>query len=106
MAVGEAVFRLTDVRRRRSEQTADIVRFIQLDATEHYSQMLTLCGSNKHVKDFWRVLLELGSGWNVIEDDAKVSMLKLERCRRCCLLPHKQLCKCVCGYHLLLLPTI
>jgi hypothetical protein len=72
MALGGAVFRLSNGHDDDSEQTADIVQFMQLDEQRSYEKMLALCTSNKYVKDFWQVLLgHKIKQWNLIEDDAK-----------------------------------
>jgi hypothetical protein len=72
MALGGAVFRLSNGHDDDSEQTADIVQFMQLDEERSYDKMLTLCTSNKYVKDFWQVLLgHKIKKWHLIEDDTK-----------------------------------
>jgi hypothetical protein len=71
MAVGGAVSRLSSGHGDDSEQTADIVQFMQLDDERSYDMMLTLCTSNQYVKDMWQVLLgHIIKKWNLIQDDA------------------------------------
>jgi hypothetical protein len=72
MALGGAVFRLSNGHDDDSEQTADIVQFMRLDEERSYDKMLTLCTSNHYVKDMWQVLLGYNvKKWNLIQDDAK-----------------------------------
>jgi hypothetical protein len=71
MAVGGAVLRLSNGHV-DSEQTADIVQFMQADEERDYNKMLALCTIGKYVKDFWQVLLgHKIKGWHLIEDDVK-----------------------------------
>jgi hypothetical protein len=72
MALGGAVFRLSNGHDDDSKQTADIVQFMRLDEERSYDRMLALCVSTKYVKDMWQVLLgHKIKKWNLIEDDVK-----------------------------------
>jgi hypothetical protein len=72
MAVGGAVFRLSNGHDDDSVQTTDIVQFMQHDEERVYSKMLVLCTTGKYVRDFWQVLLGYKiKEWNLIQDDTK-----------------------------------
>jgi hypothetical protein len=72
IAIGGAVFGLSNGHDDESVQTADIVQFMQADEERDYNKLLVLYTTGKCVKDFWQVLLgQKIKEWHLIEDDAK-----------------------------------